>query len=108
MTLENEERRARGPRVDQKFYDNELEKKLVSRLFLYLGTEGKRRFLLKKHAEITKMFCNEINELASDSIQEVNCVTYENYNFLTRMQIQGENLKLFHAPLTAQAARSEL
>ena len=45
VMLENEERRTRGPRVVQKVYYNEVQKKLVSRLLLSLGTEGKKRFL---------------------------------------------------------------
>ena len=37
--LENEERRARGPKVGHNVYYNEVEK---NRLFLALGTEGKK------------------------------------------------------------------
>ena len=47
VTLENEERRARGPRVGHNIYYNEVQKKLVSRLILSLGTEEKKRFLQK-------------------------------------------------------------
>ena len=64
VTLENEERRARGPRVGHNNYYNEVEKKVVSRLFLSLGTEGKKRFLQKNpHVEISKMSFKEIIEL---------------------------------------------
>ena len=42
VMLENEERRTRVPRVGHNFYYNEVQKKLVSRLFLSLGTEGKK------------------------------------------------------------------
>ena len=45
VMLENEERRTRGPRVGHNVYHNKVQKKLVSRLFLSLGTEGKKRFL---------------------------------------------------------------
>ena len=56
VLLENEERRTRGPRVGHNVFYNEVQKKLVSRLFLSLGTEGKKRFLQKNpHAEISKM-----------------------------------------------------
>ena len=49
--LENEERRARGPMVGHNVsYYNEVQKKLESRLFLSLETEGKQRFLQKKTA----------------------------------------------------------
>ena len=47
VTLENEERRARGPMVGHNIYYNEVQKKLVSRLFLSIGTEEKKRFLQK-------------------------------------------------------------
>ena len=40
--LENEERRARGPKVGHNVYYNEVQKRVASRLFLALGTEGKR------------------------------------------------------------------
>ena len=68
--LENEERRTRGPKVGHNIYNNEVQKKLVSRLFFSLGTEGKRRFLQKNpHAEFFKMSFKEITELASVSFQ---------------------------------------
>ena len=109
VLLENEERRTRGPRVGHNVFYNEVQKKLVSRLILSLGTEGKKRFLQKNpHAEISKMTFREITELAEVSFQKVKCVTYERYKLFTRMQESGESLESFHAALTAQAARSEL
>ena len=42
VMLENKERRTRGPRVVHNVFYNEVQKKLVSRLFLSLGTEGKK------------------------------------------------------------------
>ena len=48
VTLENEERRARRPRVGLNIYYNEVQKKLESKLFLSLGAEGNKRFLQKK------------------------------------------------------------
>ena len=47
VTLENGERRERGPRVGPNIYYKKAQKKLVSRLFLSLGTEGKKIFLRK-------------------------------------------------------------
>ena len=44
VMLKKEERRTRGHNA---FY-NEVQKKLVSRLFLSLGTEGKKRFFKEK------------------------------------------------------------
>ena len=109
VVLENEERKTRGPRVGHNVFYNEVQKKLVSRLFLSLGTEGKKRFLQKNpHAEMSKMTFREITELAEVSFQKVKCVTYERYKLFTRMQESGESLESFHAALTAQAARSEL
>ena len=92
--LENEERRTRGPRVGHNVFYNEVQKKLASRLFFSLGTEGKKKFLQKNpHAEISKMSFREITELASVSFQKVKCVTYERYKLLTPMQEYGESLK---------------
>ena len=106
VMLENEERRTRGPRVGHNVYYNEVQKKLVSRVFLSLGTEGKKRLLQKNpHAEISKISFTEITELASVSFQKVKCLTYERYKLFTRMQEPGEPFEAFHAALTAQAAR---
>ena len=68
VVLENEKRKTRGPRVGHNVFYNEVQKKLVSRLFLFLGTEGKKRFLQKNpHAEISKMTFREITNLAEIS-----------------------------------------
>ena len=107
--LENEARRTRGLRVGHNVFYNEVQKKLVSRLFLSLGTEGKKQFLQKNpHVEISKISFREITELAEVSFLKVKCVTYERYKLFTQMQESGESLEVFHAALTAQAARSEL
>ena len=109
VVLENDKRKTRGPRVGHNVFYNEVQKKLVSRLFLSLGTEGKKRFLQRNpHAEVSKMTFRKITNLAEFSFQKVNCVTYERYKLFTRMQESGESLESFHAALTAQAARSEL
>ena len=109
VLLENEERRTRGPRVGHNVFYNEVQKKLVSRLFLSLGTEEKKQFLQKnQHVEISKMSFREITELAEVSFQKVKRVTYQRYKLFTRMQESGESLEAIHAALTAQAARSEL
>ena len=39
VMLEKEERRTRGPRAGHNVFYNDLQKKLVTRLFLSLGTE---------------------------------------------------------------------
>ena len=84
VVLENEERRARGPRVSHNVFYNEVQKKLVSRFFLSLGTEGKKRFLQKNsHVEISKMSFREITELAEVSFHKVKCVTYERSIYLS-------------------------
>ena len=43
VVLENEEKRERGPKV---FY-KEVQKRIASRFFFALGTEGKKRFVQK-------------------------------------------------------------
>ena len=109
VMLENEEKRTRGPRGGHNVYYNEVQKKLVSRLFLSLGTEVRKRFQQKNpHAEISEMLFKEITNLASTSFQNVKYVTYERYKLFTRLQEPGEKLEAFHEALTAQAARSEL
>ena len=44
LAAENEERRERGPKVGHDIYYKEVQKRLVSRLFIALGTEGKHNF----------------------------------------------------------------
>ena len=48
VLLENEERKERGPKVGHDVYYNEVQKRLASRLFLALGTEGKLNDLSKR------------------------------------------------------------
>ena len=40
--LEKQERRERGPKVGYNVFYNEVQKRLTSRLFLALGTDGKK------------------------------------------------------------------
>ena len=49
VLLENEQRRTRGPRIGHNVFYNEVQKKLVSRLFLSLGTEGKKDSYRRTH-----------------------------------------------------------
>ena len=94
VLLEKEERRTRGPRVGHNVFYNEVQKKLVSRLLLSLGTEGKKRVLQKNaHAEKSEMSFKEIFELAEVSFQKVKSVTYESDKLFTRMQESGESLE---------------
>ena len=87
VMLENADRRTRVPRVDHNVFYNEVQKKLASRLFLSLGTEGKQRFLQKNpHAKNSKRSFWDITELAAVSFQKVKCVIYERYKLFTRMQ----------------------
>ena len=76
MILKNEERRTRGLRVGHKDYYSEVQKKLVSKLFLSISTEGNKRGLQKNHlAEITEISFREMIKLASNSFQNVTSVT---------------------------------
>ena len=50
VILENEERVARGPKVGHNVFYHEVGKRLTSRLFLALGTEGKK-FVQKTHTQ---------------------------------------------------------
>ena len=61
INLENEERRARGPKVGHNVYYNEVQKRVASRLFLALGTEGKKKFVQKNpHVEVSKLEFREM------------------------------------------------
>ena len=54
ILLENEERRARGPKDGHKVYYNEVQR-VACRLFLALGTEGKKKFVQKNpHVQVSK------------------------------------------------------
>ena len=95
MTHENKERRERGPRGIQSIYYSENQKRLfliVSRLFLTLGTEGKKRFWKKPRGSIQNVF-----ELALNSLQKVSCVIYKIHKLFTRKQEHEETLEAFHA-----------
>ena len=79
------------------FY-HEVGKRLTSRLFLALGTEGKKKFVQKNpHTEISKI-----------SFEKTKSITYERYKLLTRSQETNETLESFHSVLTAPAAKAEL
>ena len=109
VAAENEERRERGPKVGHNIYYNEVQKRLVSRLFLAFGTEGKKRFVQKNpHVEISKLQFKEMVRLAKETFEKCQSITYERYKLFNRAQEVGESLESFHAALTAQAAKSAL
>ena len=109
VAAENEERRERGPKVGHNIYYNEVQKRLVSRLFLAFGTEGKKRFVQKNpHVEISKLQFKEMVRLAKVTFEKCQSITYERYKLFNRSQEMGESLESFHAALTAQAAKSAL
>ena len=109
INLENEERRARGPKVGHNVYYNEVQKRVASRLFLALGTSGRKKFVQKNpHVEVSKLEFREMVALAKVSFDKSQSVTYERYKLFNRSQETGESLEAFHAALTAQAARAEL
>ena len=47
VVLENEERRDRGPKVGHNVFYNEIQKRIASRMFLFLETEGKKSLTRK-------------------------------------------------------------
>ena len=59
VILENEERVARGPKVGHNVFNREVGKRLTSRLFLALGTEGKKILYKKNH---TRKYLNSSSE----------------------------------------------
>ena len=109
ILLENEERKTRGPKVGHNVSYNEVQKRVASRLFLALGTEGKKKFVQKNpHVEVSKLELRQMVALAKTSFDKSQSVTYERYKLFNRSQEIGESLEAFHAALTAQAARAEL
>ena len=109
ILLENEERKTRGPKVGHNVYYNEVQKRVASRLFLALGTVGKKKFVQKNpHVEVSKLEFRQMVALAKTSFDKSQSVTYERYKLFNRSQETGESLEAFHAALTAQAARAQL
>ena len=107
--LEKEERRTRGPKVGHNVYYNEVQKRVATRLFLALGTEGKKKFVQKNpHVGVSKLEFREMVALAKISFDKTQSVTYERYKLFKRAQETGETLEAFHAALNAQAAKAEL
>ena len=85
------------------------KKRVASRLFLALGTEGKKKFVQKNpHVEVSKLEFREMVALAKIAFDKTQSVTYERYKLFNRAQETGETLEVFHAALTAQAAKAEL
>ena len=90
------------------FY-HEVGKRLTSRLFLALGSEGKKKFIQKNpHTEVPKLGFREIVRLSKISLEKTKCITYERFKLSTRSHESNETLESFHAALTVQAAKAEL
>ena len=82
---------------------------MASRLFLALGTKGKKKLVQKiRHTENSKLEIREMIELAKISFEKTQSVTIERYKLFNSSHEAGETLEAFHAALTAQAARAEL
>ena len=85
VIIKHEERKTRCLRFGHKDYYSEVQKKLVSKLFLSLRTEENKRGLQKNHlAKIPKISFREMIKLASNSFQNVTCVTYERYKIILK------------------------
>ena len=55
-----------------------MQKRVASRFFLALGTERKKKFVLKNpHTEVSELEFREMVELAKISIEKTQSVTYE-------------------------------
>ena len=100
VILEIEERRERGPKVGHNVFYDEFQKRLTSRLFLALGTEGKKKIVQKNpHIEISKIEFREMVRLAKVSFETTKNITYERYRLFTNTKESGETLEFFHAAL---------
>ena len=76
VILENQERRERGPQVGHNVIYNEVQKRFTSRLFLALGTEGKKKFVQKNpQAEVSKLEFREMVALAKASFEKTRNIT---------------------------------
>ena len=85
VLLENEERRARGPKVGHNVYYNEVQKRVASRLFLALGIEAKNKICAKESAYRSfKVTIREMVALAKVSFDKTQSVTYERYKLFNR------------------------
>ena len=79
------------------FY-NEVQKRIASRLFLALGTEGKKRLVQKNpHTEVSKLEFREMKALAKISFEKTKSITYERNKRFTKTQEASESLESFHA-----------
>ena len=64
------------------FY-HDVGKRLTSRLFLALGSEGKKKFIQKNpHTEVPKLGFREIVRLSKISLEKTKCITYERFKSL--------------------------
>ena len=109
VILENEERREHGPKVAHNVFYKEVQKRLTPRLFLALGTEGKKKFNQKnRHTEISKLEFRDMVRLAKISFEKTKKITYERYRLFAREPENRETLESIHAALTAQAGTAEL
>ena len=109
VILENQERRKRGPKVGHNVFYNEVQRRLTSRLFLVLGTEGRKKFEQKNpHIETSKLEFRNMVRLAKISFEKTKNIMYERYRLFTGAQESGEILEFFHAALTAHAATAKM
>ena len=60
------------------------------------------------HVEISKLEFKEMVQLAKETFEKCQSITYERYKLFNRSQETGESLEAFHAVLTAQAAKLAL
>ena len=89
VLLENEERKERGPKVRHNLFYNKVQKRIASRLFLALGTEGKKRFVKKNsHIEVSKLEFRELVALAKIAFEKT-----KKYN-IRKIQVIRKNRKI--------------
>ena len=108
VLLENEEKRERGPKVGYNKNYKKVQKRIASRLFLALGTEGKKRFVPKSPYMEASKLKSQREILAKASFEKTQSFTYERYKLFNRSQETRKTMEFFLATLTAQAARAEL
>ena len=99
VILENQKRRERGPKVGHNVFYNEVQKRLTSRLFLALGTEGKKKFVQKNlHTEVSKLEFREMVAMAKASFEKtLNILTSDtNYSLELKNPVRRWNHSTRH------------
>ena len=105
----NEEMKRKGPKLAHNIYYHEAENNVRARLYLSLGTEGKKKFH-QKHVNL-KIHETPFRELLAHMktlFDKEKNITYERFLLFTLTQKKSQKISDFHAVLSEQAAKCNL